>query len=192
MAPLELVVPGRLHLPSYRDALERGWSPNTVRPEVALVELAEIAADTEAYLARKTDLEGANPPLVMADGSRRPRLPGFTRWMWDGSFVGSINFRWQPGTAELPPHVLGHIGYTVVPWKRRRGHATTALRLFLGELAAFDLPYIELVTDAANRASQRVIVANGGRFIEQFPQLDEHGGGEGRRYRIPLGPVRSG
>jgi predicted acetyltransferase len=43
--------------------------------------------------------------------------------MWDGDFAGAINLRWQPGTAELPPHCLGHIGYGVVPWKRGRCEA---------------------------------------------------------------------
>jgi predicted acetyltransferase len=41
--------------------------------------------------------------------------------MWDGEFCGSIGLRWLPGTEELPPHCLGHIGYAVVPWKRRLG-----------------------------------------------------------------------
>ena len=53
--------------------------------------------------------------------------------MWDGEFCGSIGFRWQPGTSTLPPYVLGHIGYAVVPWKRGRGYATQALALLLPE-----------------------------------------------------------
>ena len=48
--------------------------------------------------------------------------------MWDGEFCGSIGFRWQPGTTDLPRHVLGHIGYSVVPWKRRLGYATRGAR----------------------------------------------------------------
>jgi len=35
--------------------------------------------------------------------------------MWDGEFCGQIAFRWQPGTEALPPHCLGHVGYSVVP-----------------------------------------------------------------------------
>jgi RimJ/RimL family protein N-acetyltransferase len=53
---------------------------------------------------------------------------------------GSIGFRWQPGTAELPPHVLGHIGFSVLPWKRGRKYATKALGLMLKETQAEGLP----------------------------------------------------
>ena len=67
--------------------------------------------------------------------------------MWDGEFCGSIGFRWQPGTEVLPPHCLGHIGYAVVPWKKRRGHATRALAAMLPLARAEGLGYVELTTD---------------------------------------------
>jgi len=51
----------------------------------------------------------------------------------DGVFSGAIGFRWQGGTAELPPSVLGHIGFSIVPWKRGNGYAKQALNLMLGE-----------------------------------------------------------
>jgi predicted acetyltransferase len=60
--------------------------------------------------------------------------------------------RWQPGTAELPSYVLGHVGYSVVPWKRRRGYATAALAELLTQIPALGLPYLELTTDADNIA----------------------------------------
>ena len=61
-------------------------------------------------------------PISLPDGSTVPRLPGLSRWMWDGEFAGAINLRWQPGSRLLLPTCLGHIGYSVVPWKRRRGY----------------------------------------------------------------------
>jgi predicted acetyltransferase len=114
-------------------------------------------------------------------------LPGYSRWIWDGEFCGSISFRWQPGTAELPPYCLGHIGYSVVPWKRHRGYATRALQLLLPSAESEGLAYVEITTDADNTASRRVIEANGGQLIEQFRKSPELGGSHSLRYRIFFG-----
>lgn len=186
MLPLQLVRPSREHLPSHIAALERGWSPDTQRPDAWREELERIADDPDAYLALFIDREAAGPPVQLPDGSVVPRLPSIRHWMWDGEFCGSISLRWQPGTTALPPHCLGHIGYSVVPWKRGLGYATRALALFLPEAKAEGLPYVEITTDETNVASQRVITGNGGVLIERFRKLPAHGGGEGLRYRIAL------
>ena len=117
-----------------------------------------------------------------------PRLPGYTRWMWDGEFCGSIGFRWQPGTEALPPYCLGHIGYSVVPWKQRRGYATQAVREILHEAGVEGLRYVEIDTAVTNIASQRVIEANGGELVEEFVSPAAVGGIREFRYRIPVRP----
>ena len=121
---MNLVVPAAGHLESYAEALSRGWSPDTIDPDASRQQLAQIHADPVAFIAELDDPEGKAGPVVLPDGSTVRRLPSFRRWMWADAFAGSIGFRWQPGTAELPPYVLGHIGYSVVPWARGRGHAT--------------------------------------------------------------------
>jgi predicted acetyltransferase len=95
-----------------------------------------------------------------------------------------------PGTNDLPRHVLGHIGFSVVPWKRRRGYATRALALLLPDARKEGLAFVELTTDISNVASQRVILANGGQLIEHFTKPAAYGG-EGFRYRIDLPKARS-
>jgi len=181
-----LVWPTLEHLPSYVAALERDWSPDTLRPEAAREELEQIAADPEAFVAAQVDREGAGPPVTLPDGTTMKRLPGYRRWIWDGEFCGVIGLRWQPGTEALPAHVLGHIGFSVVPWKRKRGYATRALALILEDAAREGLRYVELTTKLENVASQHVIEANRGRLIERFTTPGEYGERAALRFRIDL------
>lgn len=183
-----LVWPSREYLPSYRDALQKGWSPDNVRGKPAAEEqLVKIAADSAAFLAGLVDREATGLPIAMPDGSTIARIPGFTRWLWDGEFCGSISFRWQPGTEALPPHCLGHIGYAVVPWKRGRGYATEALRQLLPDAAAEGLRYVDITTDPENVASWRAIEANGGTLVERFLKPQQYGGAPALRFRIAIG-----
>jgi len=183
---MELVSPAAQYLSGYIHALKQGWSPDNLRPQAASEELARIAQDPIRFLAEQVDREAKGPPVILPDGSTVPRLPGYSRWMWDGEFCGTIGFRWQPGTMELPPYCLGHIGYSVVPWKRRRGYATRALQLLLPQARTEGLEYVELISDADNTASRRVIEANGGERIEVFHKSEENGGVESMRFRILL------
>ena len=183
-AHMELVWPSAPYLASYVKALEQGWSPDNLRPEAAEDELARIARDPNRFLAEQVDREAKGPPVTLPDGSSARRLPGYRKWMWDGEFCGVIGFRWQPGTVELPPHVLGHIGFAVVPWKRQNGYATRALASILPDAREQGLPYVELTTDASNVASQRVITANGGTVVERFHKPAAYGGAESLRFRI--------
>jgi len=182
---VHLIHPTDEHLDGYIDALRQGWSANTIAtPEMIREELTRVEADPVGVLATMDDREAKGPPIKLPDGSLARRIPGFRRWMWDGAFCGSIGLRWQPGTAELPPHVLGHIGYAVVPWKRGRGYATAALRLLLPEAWSLGLPFVELTTDQDNRPSQRVIEANAGVLVEQFDLPAEYGATPSLKYRI--------
>jgi predicted acetyltransferase len=188
---LRLVWPSREYLSSYVAALEREWSPDNMRQEVAKEQLRLIAVDADVFLAGLVDKEARGARIVLPDGSVVPRLPGYTRWMWDGEFCGSINLRWQSGTEALPPHCLGHIGYAVVPWKQRRGYATCALREVLKDAGTQGLKYVEITTDPDNLASRRVIEHNGGVVFEEFDTPESLGGGRKLRYRVQILPTSS-
>src|SRR5579871_3053063 len=73
------------------------------------------------------------------------------------------------GSDALPDYVSGHVGYAVVPWKRRRGYATRALGLLLPIARGVGLRQIEITCDDDNEASRRVILANGGALIGTRP-----------------------
>jgi len=174
-------------LPAYRAALQRGWSPDNIGLEKTTArELAEIAADPAAFLASLDDPQARGAPIAMPDGSTAPRLPGYRRWLWDeDDFCGSFGFRWRPGTEALPAHVLGHMGYAVPPWKRRRGYATRGLAL-LPDARTLGMAYVELTAYPDNLASHKVITNNGGYLVERFTEPQMYGGHEGLRFRIDL------
>lgn len=170
MTPVELVLPGPAYLPFYVEALRTGWSPSTMR-NVSGEHLQAIDAD--AFLA---ELRGDRPGMArLPDGTEVPRLPGTEFWVWDGSFCGVMKLRQQPGTEALPPHVHGHVGYAIVPWKQGYGIATAALRALRPIAAARGLARVLIICDEGNHASRRVIEKNGGVLAGTAPDAHRPG-----------------
>jgi predicted acetyltransferase len=168
---IRLVIPCHAFLPGFEAALAAGWSPNTER-DISAEQLAELRRDRDAYLAKLAQ-QGRSPPLP--DGRPARRLPSYDFWIVDGEFCGRIGLRFQPGTEALPAAALGHIGYGVVPWKRRRGYATQALRLVLPVARAEGLVRVLITCDDDNEASKKVILANGGVFSGRRPHPSRPG-----------------
>ena len=189
--PITLRRPTLDILPSYVAALQRGWSADTVRGRAAAeAELRCIEENAHAFVESLDDRGAQGAPVVLPNGSTVHRIPGFRRWVWDGDFCGSIGFRWVPGASELPAHVLGHIGYAIVPWRRERGYASRALGLLLPEAWALGLAHVDITTDPENLPSQKVILNNDGQLIRRFAKPDAYGGGESLLFRIEA-PTRA-
>lgn len=184
---MKLVSPTRAYLEDYCAALETGWSPNNLRPEAAGEQLADIARDADAFLARLEDPEARGGDMKLPDGSFVKRLPSIRRWIWADGFCGSIGLRWQPGTNALPSTASGHIGYAVVPWRRREGLATAALRAMLPKAWRVGLTAVDITTDPNNLASIGVIEKVGGQLISRHQRPFALGEGGEVLFRIPLG-----
>lgn len=163
---LQLRRPSHELLADYAAAMRAGWSPSTSR-DVTGEQLAAIEQDADGFLR---DLERPGAPLTLNDGRVVERIPGRIFWMWDGGFCGAINIRYVPGTEDLPSHVSGHIGYSVVPWKQRLGYGTRALAMLLSSVRAITgLPRVLITCDEDNAGSRKVIETNGGVFSGTEP-----------------------
>jgi predicted acetyltransferase len=183
---LSLVAPSLAYLPSYIAALKKGWLPNNMREQSAAEELARIDEDAQGFIDWLDSRGTVGETIPLPDGTLVPRLPGFRQWMWDGEFCGSIALRWQTGSNDLPDFCLGHIGYSVVQWKQRQGYATQALALLLPMAREQGLSYVVISTQPDNTASQKVILNNGGKFIDAVKPPVFYGHAEEWRYRIDL------
>jgi predicted acetyltransferase len=134
------------------------WPADGVFPGVAFT---REDLERPRVFAELTDLLAAQP---RADAPRPASfVPATILWMADGDeYLGQISLR-----HELTDLLLtwgGHIGYSVRPSARRRGHATRALQLMLPLCAERGIDPVLVTCDVDNVGSRRTIEKNGGVY----------------------------
>jgi predicted acetyltransferase len=122
------------------------------------------AAGCAAFVAER--LRYADPSAALPEG----RVACTFFWIVDGDDPGATD-RTVVGFLAVR-HALndflleqgGHVGYSVRPSARRRGHAGRALRLGLAHAAALGLDRVLLTCEPDNVGSRRTIEGAGGAF----------------------------
>lgn len=131
----------------------------------ALIERAGVLADTSVEL---DDDQVHNDLYWIVDG---------------GEVVGFLSFRHDLN--EWLREAGGHIGYSVRASRRRRGYASTALRLGLDRAREIGLERVLVTCDDDNVGSYRTIEGAGG-VLQDVSDQTERGHALLRRYWIAL------
>jgi predicted acetyltransferase len=191
---LALIKPTREHLSAYLKALDKGWSELVHAP--ALQQSAhnrqqreQIHSHTDDFLELFDDPSAKAHPYLLPDRTVAYPIPSLRRWIWDtkrGEFCGNVSLRWLKDSTELPAHIMGHIGYAVPEWLQNQGFASFGLKAILTLAEQQQLPFVTLVTDQSNLASQRVIGKCGGVLIQEFKKPDMYGAQIALKFKIDL------
>lgn len=143
-------------------------------------------AGEDRYAAAIQDFDAfVGQLLAGADTRNLPAgwVPASTYWLADGPLiVGASRLRFW-----LVPHLEhegGHIGYDIRPSARRRGYGRRILALTLEKARARGLTRVLVTCDTDNRASAKVIEANGG--VRENQIRSERTGNLVSRYWIDL------
>lgn len=115
----------------------------------------------ETYIKR---LIGFSSGINLPEG--QPTYHHF--WLIDKeNFIGSINIRHL--NENLETNTRGHIGYVIIPSKRKKGYGKKILSLAIPEAKKLNYDKMLITCNSDNIASKKIIEDNGGEFINTLP-----------------------
>ena len=115
---------------------------------------------------------------ALADGAHYP-----DRVLWlvhDGEYIGQTSIRPELGTPYLLTYG-GHIGYSIRPSRRCRGHGKAILALTLEVAREIGLRRVLVTCDSDNIGSRKIIEHNGGQFESAMAMPSQAFRAEGRK-----------
>jgi len=154
----QLIIPRVTVAPSVR-AAARKHGDDPQEPYSSAV--AELADD---------QLAGYVENLVADTREGAPRPAGYVPsthlwWVEGDEFLGRVHIRHR--LTPFLREVGGHLGYHVVPPRRRRGHGTAMLAAAIPVAAALGIDCLLITCDTNNIGSRKVIESNGGLLQDQ-------------------------
>jgi predicted acetyltransferase len=121
--------------------------------------------------------------IRLPTGELVPKVPFSIHWLVEGEeFIGEASIRHELNTWLLREG--GHVGYGIRPARQRKGYGKLILALALEKCRRLGLGRVLVTCQDDNRASARVIEANGG--VLKNVAADPAGRGRLRRYWISL------
>ncbi|MFD1177843.1 GNAT family N-acetyltransferase [Paenibacillus puldeungensis] len=155
MEAIYLVEPSTLYKEAYIDMVQE-WS-STGERMIPFV----LRYDYSDFDKLLTEMNRLRTSKDLAEG----KVNSSTFWLFDQNkdrIIGATNIRHTLNASLLESG--GHIGYGIRPSERRRGYATTLLKLALKKALDIGIDKALVTCDYDNIGSARTIKNNGGKF----------------------------
>jgi len=168
---MELVKPAKEYEASWYRAVDE------FRRDDKTIKLWEVLGDPDDLgKCIRTAVKHAQGIGLLADW-----VPYNLLWLVDnGEIVGLVSFRHKLN--DFLAREGGHIGYEIVPSKRRMGYGNKILELTLRKAKEMGFEKIVIACDDNNIASRKIIERNGGKLDRKIKTARRLT----RRYRIDI------
>lgn len=140
----------------YKDSFLRALEEDTDRPPI---DLEEVGKNFERFVQ---DLNA-----LSEKDENNDRIPESMFWLIeDNAYIGIITIRHY--LTENTRKVGGHIGYGIVPERRKEGYGKLILKLALEECRKMGMDSVLITCSPDNIGSKKIIEYNGGILEDEI------------------------